>query len=50
MLKEMLSPFTMPEVLFADLTSERTGGNGVIVGVGQKLRKVTVETTLGEAR
>ena len=38
---------TIPVVGLADFTSDKTGGMGVIVGVGQKFFKVTVEYACG---
>ena len=49
-LKDMLVPFTIPDVGFADFTRESTGGIGVIVGVGQKFFSVTVEYACGLPR
>ena len=43
-LKDISVPTIIPDVGLADFTSDRTGGMGVMVGVGQKFFNVTVET------
>lgn len=46
-LKDISDPTIIPDVGLADFTSDKTGGSGVTVGVGQKLCRVTVEYAWG---
>jgi hypothetical protein len=47
-LKDISVPTIIPDVGLADFTSDKTGGIGVIVGVGQKFLSVTVDTWFGK--